>query len=87
MNGNSKDSPANRKRFRQSPRTLWTAVLGLVAVLLVITRLNGDITSLYPNVLIGAAVAFLLIRQLRRRSGQRGPKAAEPDPLSRLNLD
>jgi hypothetical protein len=61
--------------------------LALIGILILMTRLNGEGSTLYPKVLIGFAVAVLLLRQLRRRSDGNGPKAAEPDPLSRLNLD
>lgn len=77
----------DRSTPRTSPRTLWTAGLALIAVILVITRLNGDASPIYSKIVIGLAVLFLIIRQLSRRSDGKGPRAAEPDPRSRLNLD
>ena len=71
----------------RSSRTLWTAGLALVAVVLIISRLNGDASPVYPKVVIGLVVVVLVFRQWGRRAGNKGPRAAEPDPLSRLHLD
>ena len=80
-------STSTRKTRQQSPRTLWTAGLALVAVILVMTKLNGNALPAYSKIVLGMAVVVLLLRQVSRRSGGNGPKAAEPDPRSRLNLD
>ncbi len=71
-----------------STRSLWTAGLALIVVVLVILHLNGGLEpSAYSKVAIGVAVVFLVGRQVSRRSKGKRLRAAEPDPQSQLHLD
>ena len=73
---------------RASTRSLWTAGLALVAVVLVILHLNGGLEpSAYSKVAIGLAVVFLITRQISRRARGKRLRAAEPYPQSQLHLD
>lgn len=86
MKPENRSFPRTRAARSQSLRTLWTAGLALIAVILVIARLNGTDSASWSKISVGLIVAVLLIRQVTRRRGSKGPKAAEPDPRSRLNL-
>ena len=77
-----------RETRRSSTRSLWTAGLALIAVVLVILHLNGGLEpSAYSKVAIGLAVVFLISRQVGRASKGKRLRAAEPDPKSQLHLD
>ncbi len=73
---------------RTGRRSLWTAGLALILVVLIIFHLNGGLEpSAYPKVAIGLAVLFLVSRQVSRRTLGKRLRTAEPDPQSQLHLD
>ena len=88
MNKYEERASRDRKASLQFSKMLWTAGLALVVVAFLILGLRGSAgPSFYSRGAIGLAVVLLIIRQVSRRSRARGPRAAEPDPRSRLNLD
>ncbi len=88
MNKYEQRAAQDRKSVTQFSKNLWTAGLALVVVALLILRLSSSAgPSFYSRGAIGLAVVLLVLRQLSRRSRHKGPRAAEPDPRSRLNLD
>jgi apolipoprotein N-acyltransferase len=77
-----------RKAHLRSSMTLWTGGLVLVAVAFAIVGLrSGSPPQFWSKAAIALAVLLLILRQLNRRLKGRMPKAAQPDPKSRLNLD
>jgi hypothetical protein len=77
-----------RKAQVRSSMTLWTAGLVLVAVALAIIGLSsGAPRQFWSKAGIVLAILLLLFRQMARRMRGRTPKAAQPDPQSRLNLN
>jgi hypothetical protein len=88
MNKYEERAARERKAALQFSKMLWTAGLALVVVALLILGLSSSAgPSFYSRGAIGLAIVLLIIRQLSRRSRANGPRAAQPDPRSRLNLD
>lgn len=88
MNKYEQRASRDRKSALQFSKMLWTAGLALVVVALLILGLSSSAgPSFYSRGAIGLAVVLLIIRQLSRRSRGKAPRAAEPDPRSRLNLN
>jgi len=88
MNKYEQRAARERRSTARFSKNLWTAALALVVVALLILGLSSSAgPSFYSRGAIGLAVILLIIRQLSRRSPGKGPRAAEPDPRSRLNLD
>ncbi|MFL6447205.1 MAG: hypothetical protein ACJ746_05895 [Bryobacteraceae bacterium] len=68
-------------------KMLWSAAAALVVVVLLIVGLSSSAPpQYYSRMAIGAAIVLLVMRQIARRTAHRRPRAAEPDPKSRLNL-
>jgi hypothetical protein len=64
-----------------------TAGLALIVVVLLIVGIrNSAPPRFFTEAAIGVAVLLLILRQVARRMKGRTPRAAEPDPKSRLNL-
>ena len=79
---------SSRKATGKATRSLWTAGLALIVVIVVIAQLNGSLDrSDYARVGVALAVLLLVVRQINRRSRGKGPRAAEPDSRSALHLD
>jgi heme A synthase len=88
MNKYEQRAARDRQSVTQFSKMLWTATLALVVVALLILGLSSSARpSFYSRGAIGLAVVLLVLRQLSRRSRAKGPRAAQPDPRSRLNLD
>ena len=88
MNKYEQRAARERQTTARFSKSLWTAALALVVVALLILGLSSSAgPSFYSRGAIGLAIVLLIIRQLSRRSRTRGPRSAEPDPRSRLNLD
>ena len=88
MNKYEQRAAQQRRQAMKSSATMWTAAVALVLVVLLILGLSSSAPSnFYLRAAIGVAVLLLILRQVARRSRGKMPKAAEPDPQSRLNLD
>jgi hypothetical protein len=88
MNKYEQRAARDRKSTAQFAKNLWTAALALVVVAFLILGLSSSAgPRFYSRGAIGVAVVLLILRQLSRRSRAKGPRAAEPDPRSRLNLN
>jgi cytochrome b561 len=72
----------------RSSMTMWTAGIALVIVVLLILGLSSSASpTFFYRAAIGVAVLLLIVRQVMRRLRRGSPRAAEPDPQSRLHLD
>jgi predicted anti-sigma-YlaC factor YlaD len=88
MNKYEQRAARDRRATAQFSKMLWTATLALIVVALLILGLSNSAgPSFYSRGAIALAIVLLIIRQLSRRSRAKGPRAAQPDPRSRLNLD
>jgi peptidoglycan/LPS O-acetylase OafA/YrhL len=77
-----------RRPAIKSSQTMGSAALALLAVVLLIIGMNSDAPKEFlTRAAIGLAILLLVVRQLGRRSRGKVPRAAQPDPQSRLNLD
>ena len=88
MNKYEERADEQRKASLRFSMMIWTAGAALIVVVVVILGLS---TSAPPQFWfragIGLAILLLIFRQVARRLRSRTPRAAEPDPLSRLHLD
>jgi hypothetical protein len=88
MNKYEQRAARDRQSTAQFAKMLWTATLALIVIALLILGLSSSAgPSFYSRGAIGLAIVLLVLRQLSRRSRAKGPRAAQPDPRSRLNLD
>ncbi|MGA8029455.1 MAG: hypothetical protein WB992_20120 [Bryobacteraceae bacterium] len=77
-----------RKGALRFSMMLWTAGLALVVVILMILGLSSSAPRGYfTKAAIGLAIVLLIVRQVTRRMKGKAPRAAQPDPRSRLKLD
>jgi len=68
--------------------TLWSAGIALIVVVFLILGLSTPVPSnFFSKVAVGGGVLLLFVRILSRVLQKGPPKAAQPDPKSRLNLD
>lgn len=88
MNKYEQRAAGQRGPALRTSMTLWSAAGALVIVVLLILGLSSSAPSSYftKAALVGA-ILLLILRQLGRRLKGRASRAAEPDPLSKLNLD
>jgi hypothetical protein len=87
MNKYEERAARERKAALRNAMTLWTAGLVLVAVVFVIVGLSSGASSdFWKRAALILAVLLLILRQVGRRLRGRTPRAAEPDPRSRLKL-
>ncbi len=71
----------------RSSMMIGTAGLALVVVVLLIVGLSMSAPAgFFSKAAIGVAVLLLILRQVSRRLRHRAPRAAEPDPKSKLDL-
>ena len=84
MNKYEERAQQERKAALRFSMLILTAGLVLVATVVLILEWG----SWQPSTRMGIALAFviLVLRQLTRRLKTRSPRAAQPDPRSRLNL-
>jgi len=88
MNRYEERAARERGTAMRSSMMMWTAGIALIVVILIIVGLSTSASPGFFRVAaIGAAVLLLLVRQVANRMKRRSPRAAEPDPRSRLNLD
>ena len=88
MNKYEQRAARDRQSTAQFSKMLWTATLALIVIALLILGLSSSAgPSFYSRGAIALAVVLLVIRQISRRSRAKVPRAAQPDPRSRLNLD
>ncbi|MBV9265591.1 MAG: hypothetical protein JO061_05420 [Acidobacteriaceae bacterium] len=87
MNKYEERAVRERKAALRSSMTLWTAGLALIAVVFAIIGLSsGAPSQFWSRAALVLAILLLALRQISRRLRGRTPRAAEPDPKSRLNL-
>lgn len=91
---NKYEERADRDRKSTLRSSLLLGMAGIVLVLLILFflgRSSSVPSSFWSKVGIVVAVLLLILRQMQRQLRRRGygkkPKAAEPDPQSRLNLN
>ncbi len=88
MNKYEQRAEIQRRGALGMSKMLWSAGAALVVVVLLILGLSSSAPPrYYSRMAIAAALLLLVLRQVARRTAHRRPKAAEPDPKSRLNLD
>jgi ABC-type cobalamin transport system permease subunit len=88
MNQYEERAQKQRRTALRSSMTMGTAGVALVVVVLLIVGLSSSAPPrFFTQAAIAAAILLLILRQVSRRMKHRTPKAAEPDPKSRLNLD
>jgi hypothetical protein len=87
MNRYEERAQRERRAALRSSLTMSTAGLALIVVVLLIVGIrNSAPPRFFTEAAIGVAVLLLILRQVARRMKGRTPRAAEPDPKSRLNL-
>lgn len=87
MNRYEQRTEQQRRSALGMSKMLWSAGAALIVVVLLILGLsNSAPRQYYYRMAIVAAVLLLVVRQIARLTGRRRPKAAEPDPKSRLDL-
>lgn len=88
MNRYEERAQKERRAALRSSLTMGTAGLALIVVVLLIVGLSSSAPPrFFTDAAIGAAVLLLILRQVARRMKGRTPRAAEPDPKSKLHLD
>jgi hypothetical protein len=88
MNKYEKRAERERKGVLRSSMTVGTAGLALIVVVLLIAGLSGSAPPrFFSMAAIGLALVLLVLRQVNRRLKGKTPRAAQPDPRSRLDLD
>ena len=87
MNKYEQRAEQQRRPAMKSSMTMGTAAIALLAVVLLIIGMNSSAPQVFfSRSAVGLAVLLLIIRQLGRRSRGKAPRAAQPDPQSRLDL-
>lgn len=91
---NKYEERADRDRKSTLRSSLLLGMAGLAIVLLILFVLGASSSApsgFWSKVGVVVAVLLLILRQMQRQLKRRGatkkPRAAEPDPQSRLNLD
>jgi hypothetical protein len=88
MTPQEKQSERDRAAALRSSTMLWTAGAGLVVVVFAVLGFStGAPREFWQRGAIVVAVLLLVLRQVSRRLRVRNPRSAQPDPLSKLNLD
>lgn len=87
MNKYERRAEQQRRPAMQSSVTMGTAGVALLAVVLLIIGINSSAPqTFFTRAAVGLAVLLLILRQLGRRSRGKAPRAAQPDPQSRIDL-
>ena len=87
MNRYEQRAERQRHSTRKASSLMGTAGVALLVVILLIVGLNGSASpTFYSRAAIGAAVVFLIWRQVARHFTGRTPRSAQPDPRSRIKL-
>ncbi len=88
MNKYEMRAKEERKSALRSSMSIWTAGVALIVVALAILGLSNSASPrFFSKSAIAVAILLLVLRQVSRRSKNKRPRAAEPDPQSRLKLD
>ena len=88
MNKYERRAEQQRRPAIKSSQTMGTAAVALLAVVLLIIGMNSAAPKEFlSRAAVGLAVLLLILRQIGRRARGKVPRAAQPDPQSRLNLD
>ncbi len=88
MDRYDKRAEQDRRASLRSSMALWSAGAALVIVVLLIVGLSSSAPlSYFKKAAVAAAILLLLLRQAARAFRKRSPKAAQPDPKSKLNLN
>ncbi len=88
MNKYEQRAEQERKSALRSSMMIWTAGLALVVIAFGILGMSSAAPPrFFSKSAIVVVVLLLVLRQLSRRLKSKNPRAAQPDPQSRLNLD
>ncbi len=88
MNKYEQRAEQQRKAALRFSMMIWTAGIALVVVVLLILGLSSSAPPrFFSRTAIGVAILLLILRQIARRLKGKGPRAAQPDPRSKLKLD
>lgn len=88
MNRYEQRAEQQRRAALRVSMMIWTAGIALVVVVLLILGLSSAAPPrFFSRIAIGVAILLLILRQIGRRLKGKGPRAAQPDPRSRLNLN
>jgi hypothetical protein len=87
MNKYEERAERDRKASMRFSMMMWTAGAALIVVIVMILGLSGSASpQFWSRAGIGLAILLLLFRQVARRMKSGKPRAAMPDPRSKLNL-
>ncbi len=88
MNKYEQRAEAQRRSAMRSSMMTGTAGVALLAIVLLIVGLHSSAPPTFiTRAAVGVAVLLLILRQVSRFSRGKAPRAAQPDPQSRLDLD
>jgi hypothetical protein len=88
MNKYEQRAARQRGPALRTSMTLWSAAGALIVVILLILGLSNSAPSpFFTKAAVVGAILLLALRQIARRLKGRPSRAAQPDPLSKLNLD
>lgn len=87
MNKYEERAERDRKASMRFSMMMWTAGAALVVVVVMILGLSSSASpQFWSRAGIALAILLLVFRQIARRMKDRKPRAAMPDPRSKLNL-
>jgi uncharacterized membrane protein YfcA len=88
MNKYEQRAAQERKAALRSSMKIWSAGAALIVVAAAILALSSSATSRsWSKSTILIVILLLVLRIVSRRSSSKLPRAAEPDPQSKLKLD
>ena len=88
MNRYEQQAAQQRNRAIRFSVMLWTAGAAAIIVVFALLGLASDAPrEFWTRGAIVVAVLLLILRQITRRIKVTNPKSAQPDPLSRIDLD
>jgi hypothetical protein len=87
MNKYEQRAERDRSAAMRFSMMMWTAGAALIVVVVLIIGLSSDAPQqFWSRAGIGLAIFLLVVRQVARRFKSKSPRAAQPDPRSKLNL-
>ncbi len=88
MNRYEQRAEQQRRAALRFSMMIWTAGIALVVIVLLILGLSSAAPPRYfSRTAIALAILLLILRQISRRLKGKGPRAAQPDPRSKLKLN
>ncbi len=88
MNKYEQRAETQRRPAMRSSMMMGTAGIALLAVVLLIIGMNSSAPRTFlSRAAVGLAVLLLILRQVSRFTKGKTPRASQPDPQSRLDLD